>query len=81
MVTIICRFHKIYLCTLNLTLLFEFSATSSAQDENDSNLFCMQEIHSSKHCALLVQSQYELIMELERTVFDDKLRIKSLIMW
>ena len=71
MVTTIYRFHKIYLCTLKLALLFEFSTTSSAQDENDSNLFCMQEIHSSKHCALLVQSQYELIMELERTVFDD----------
>ena len=45
--------------------------TSSVQDEKYSNLFCKQEIHSSKHCALLVQSQYELIMELEGTVFDD----------
>ena len=70
-VTTICRFHKIYLCTLNSSQLFEFSATSSVQDEKYSNLFCKQEIHSSKHCALLVQSQYELIMELEGTVFDD----------
>jgi hypothetical protein len=67
----ICRFHKIYLCTLNLAWLFECSTTSSAQGESNNNLFCMQELHSSKHCTLLVQSQYELIMELEITVFDD----------
>jgi hypothetical protein len=58
------------MCNDMSELFIDGTFKCSVQDENDSNLFCKQEIHSSKHCALLVQSQYELIMELEGTVFD-----------